>query len=122
MFSYLYRPPRGNLGYIPDYFDKLTFHATNNHVKSFTDGDFNTGMSTDSVSKKQFVTALIAAGAGNHIYLPARVAHYSSTVFDLILTNYDTAPIACGRIAVQISGHMPFFLCIHIAKEQFGCV
>lgn len=108
VFSYI-PPVSGNLGDFLDYFDKLTFYATDNNLQSFIGGDFNIDMSIDSVSKRKFSAVLNAAGFRNNICLPTRVTDYSSRVLDLILTNQDTPPIACGRIAVQISDHMSAF-------------
>lgn len=115
IFSVIYRPPHGSLTEFFAIFEReITFLSGN--FLSIIAGDFNIDMGTSSSAQQQMLVAIQSASFENVINNPTRVTPTSSSVLDLIITNH-TGLYKSGRIAVDISDHLPVFLCIEKELE-----
>ncbi|XP_075736614.1 uncharacterized protein LOC142776588 [Rhipicephalus microplus] len=108
-FSVLYRRPQGNLSTFFYYFEREIFLFNSEKFSSCIAGDFNIDMSTPSPAQQQLSSIIQAAGFHSVISSPTRITATCSSLLDLIITNSNSAFLS-GRIAVDISDHLPIFL------------
>lgn len=98
LFCVLYRPPSGNTEQFKSFVDGLLEYASYKKLRLFLGGDFNINLLGDSSCSNDMVHRIVASGFKNVIQTPTRVTVTSSSILDLLITNYDTTVTAAGTI------------------------
>lgn len=110
--SVFYRPPGGNLAAFFAFLDSYFSFANDNRYSIIAGGDFNINMLADTPTSRQMNLVISSNGCTNLITSPTRITSESSTLLDLLITNYDSARTKSGVICTDISDHLGVFMCV----------
>lgn len=106
-----YRPPNGETASFLDYLDTFFAFTNTNRLDVVCGGDMNINMLKQEAIVQKLDILLKSHCFSNMITVPTRITQMSSSLIDLFLTNIPTENLKAGVITVDLSDHLPIYIC-----------